>query len=227
MTIAEAREIVLHQGWLSHTPQPFQQAVLERCLLQDVKAGASIYTAGDPPGGMFGLVSGDLSVLAGPGVRLPYIVRPGTWLGLTSALTGQPRRLSLCATRQSEVLHLPLPSIQEIVAQDPSAWRLFGLVTVGHIELAMGASDDLMIRDHVKRFIAILLRLGGCRSTTQPVSVPIDVDVNQQDLAGMSNVARTTAGAILRKLEASGYVDLSYRHIRILAPDALRSMLGD
>ena len=65
----------------------------------------------------------------------------------------------------------------------------------------MGASDDLMIRDHVKRFIAILLRLGGCRSTTQPVSVPIEVDVNQQDLAGMCNVARTTAGAILRKLK--------------------------
>ena len=82
MTISEARKIVLHQGWLSNTPQPFQQAVLERCLLQDVKAGASIYMAGDPPGGMFGLVSGDLSVLAGPGARLLYIVRPGTWLSL-------------------------------------------------------------------------------------------------------------------------------------------------
>jgi CRP/FNR family transcriptional regulator, cyclic AMP receptor protein len=227
MTFAEACEIVRHWGWLSHTPQAFQQAVLDRCLLQEFKSGTSIYMVGDPPGGMFGLASGHLSVLAGPGARLPYIVKPGTWLGVTSALTGQPRRISLSVTRQTAVLHLPLTSIHEIVTQNPRACRLFALVTVGHIDLAMGASDDLMIRDHMKRFIAILLRLGGCRLTTQPASAPIEVDVNQKDLAGMSNVARTTAGAILRKLEASGHVDLSYRHIRILAPDALRTMLSD
>jgi CRP/FNR family cyclic AMP-dependent transcriptional regulator len=227
MTFAEASEIILNWGWLSHTPRPFQQAVLARCLLQEFKSGATVYSAGDPPGGMFGLVSGGLSVLAGPGARLPYIVTPGTWLGVTSALTGQPRRFSLSATRNVEMLYLPLPSIHEIVKADAATWRHFALVTVGHIELAMGASDDLMIRDHVKRFIAILLRLGGCRSTTHPTSTPIEVDVNQQDLAGMSNVARTTAGAVLRKLEALGHVDLSYRHIRILRPDALRSMLSD
>jgi CRP/FNR family transcriptional regulator, cyclic AMP receptor protein len=127
------------------------------------------------------------------------------------------------------LLHLPLHAIHDIVAQDPAAWRLFALVTISHFDLALavGASDDLMIRDHIKRFIAILLRLGGCRLATAPDFAPVAVGVNQEELAGMSNVARTTAGAILRKLEASGHVDLSYRQIRILAPDALRSMSGD
>jgi hypothetical protein len=43
----------------------------------------------------------------------------------------------------------------------------------------------------------------------------------------MANVARTTAGAILRELEAKGHVALSYRRIDILAPDALRRNLRD
>ena len=43
----------------------------------------------------------------------------------------------------------------------------------------------------------------------------------------IANVARTTAGAILRKLESNGHVALSYRRINILAPNALRMMLRD
>ena len=43
----------------------------------------------------------------------------------------------------------------------------------------------------------------------------------------MANVARTTAGAILRKLEADGHLALSYRCISILAPDAFRTLLCD
>ena len=41
----------------------------------------------------------------------------------------------------------------------------------------------------------------------------------------MANLARTTAGTVLRKLEADGRVEVAYRRIRILDPDALRAML--
>ncbi|MGC2204256.1 MAG: helix-turn-helix domain-containing protein [Stellaceae bacterium] len=91
----------------------------------------------------------------------------------------------------------------------------------------MGAADDRMIRDHVKRCIAVLLRLGGCRQSSLPDPPPIEIDLSQEDIAFMSNVARTTAGAVLRKLEAMGLLEQSYRRIRILAPDALRAMLRD
>jgi CRP-like cAMP-binding protein len=84
-----------------------------------------------------------------------------------------------------------------------------------------------MIRDHAKRFVAVLLRMGNCRLVSPRKRRPIEIDMNHEDLAHMANVARTTAGAILRKLEADGYLALSYRRIRVKAPDALRSMLRD
>ena len=43
----------------------------------------------------------------------------------------------------------------------------------------------------------------------------------------MANVARTTAGTILRELETDGHLALSYRRISILAPDALIRRLRD
>jgi CRP-like cAMP-binding protein len=226
--IVTAHEVVLRRGWLSLTPASFQRDVLNRCFLVRFEAGESIYVVGDPPGGMFGLVSGGVSVSIAPGERGPYFAhfaQPGTWMGEAAAITGQPRRVGLSATREAELLHLPLQEIHEIVDRNPEAWRLFALITIGHLDMAIGASDDLMIRDHVKRCVAVLLRLGGCRQASPADRSPIEVDVSQEEMAVLSNVARTTAGAVLRKLEATGYLEQSYRRIRILAPDALRGML--
>jgi CRP/FNR family cyclic AMP-dependent transcriptional regulator len=230
LSVDAAHNIVLRQGWLSQTPQPFQQAVLDRCFLQEFETGATIFMLGDLSGGMFGLVTGGLSVSIAPGERGPYFAhffRPGTWFGEGPAISGQPRRVGLIATRTTELLHLSLPAINEIVSEDPAAWRLFALGPIGHLDTALGGCVDLMIRDHVKRLIAVILRLGGCQVTTPPDSEPIEVDVSQEDIATMANVARTTAGGILRRLEATGHVELSYRQIRLLAPDGLRSMLGN
>jgi len=194
------------------------------------KAGTHVYSIGDEPGGIFGLVSGGLSVSIAPGERGPYIAHfaaPGTWFGEGSAITRQPRRIGLTATRDSDLLHLPLHAIDEIVRRDPSAWRLFALVTIAHLDVAIGGSDDLMIRDHVQRFVAVLLRLGSCRRVSPEDGRAVEVDMNHEDLAYMANIARTTAGVILRKLEADGHLALSYRRIKILAPDALRAMLRD
>jgi CRP/FNR family cyclic AMP-dependent transcriptional regulator len=89
----------------------------------------------------------------------------------------------------------------------------------------LGGADDLMQRNHVKRFVAVLLRLGNCRVASPHNRGPIEIDMKHEDLAHMANVSRTTVGAILRKLQAEGHLALSYRHISILAPNALRAML--
>ncbi len=226
---ASTQDIVSRQGWLSYTPPPFRQAVLDRCKLQKFAAGATIYSVGDPPGGMYGLVAGSFALSIAPGERGPYVAhfgRAGTWFGEGAAFTEQPRRIGLAVTRDSEVLHLPLPAIREIVAADPGAWRFFGLAAIAHNDVAIGVGDDLLIRDHVKRSVAVLLRLGGCRYRTPEDGRPIEVDVSQEDFAAMTNLARTTAGTTLRDLEAAGHIEVSYRRVRILAPDALRTMLG-
>lgn len=225
----QARDIVLQQGWLSFAPPPFCQIVLDRCKLQAFGAGATIYSVGDPPGGMYGLIRGNLALSIAPGERGPYIAhfaRPGTWFGEAAAFTEQPRRIGLAATRDTEVLYLPLHAIREIVTGDPGAWRFFGLAAIADYDVAIGAADDLLIRDHHKRGVAVLLRLAGCRRETPPGNQPIEVDVSQEDFARLSNLARTTAGAVLRRLETEGHVGVSYRRVRILAPDALRAMLA-
>lgn len=225
-----AFEVVSKQGWLSRTPAAFRGALLERCVLQEFATGAPVYTIGDEAGGLYGLVDGALGIAIAPRENGPYtghFAMPGSWFGQISAFTREPRRVGLTATRPTVLLHLPLHGFDEIVRCDPAAWRLFGLITIEHLDIAMGGSDDLMIRDHLKRFVAVLLRLGDCRVADPPNGRPIEIDIVQEDIAFMANVARTKAGAILRMLEAKGCLALSYRRVRILAPAALRRLLQD
>ena len=55
----------------------------------------------------------------------------------------------------------------------------------------------------------------------------IEIDVNQEDLAAMTNMARTTVGAMLHQLQTDGHLEVGYRNLRLLAPDRLRVMLTD
>lgn len=229
-TLAEARQIASTRGWLSRTPPAFRATVLERTVLQSFAASEAIYGPGDPPGGAYGLIEGGLRVAVAPGQHGPYIAhffRPGAWIGDTSAVTGQPRLVGLAASRNTVVLFLPLHAINDILNADPGAFRSFFLNTQMHLETAVGAIGDLMIRDQTKRLAAILLRLGGCRDANPPGSETIEVDLSQEDIAAMANVSRGTANTILGQIEAEGCIRRSYRRIQILQPERMRARLRD
>ena len=104
-----ACEIVLSRGWLRHTPTSFQCAVLDRCRLEQFDPGAPIYSIGDESGGMFGIVCLGISVAPQElGSYTAHFALPGSWFGQASAFARQPRRVGLTATRDTELLHLPL-----------------------------------------------------------------------------------------------------------------------
>jgi CRP-like cAMP-binding protein len=74
---------------------------------------------------------------------------------------------------------------------------------------AVSAVADLMIRDHVKRLVAVLLWLADARTISPEGSGAIEVEASQSDLATMANVARTTANATLRRLVSARQVKLA------------------
>jgi CRP-like cAMP-binding protein len=226
--LAYAREIVSTRGWLSQTPEDFRLAVLSRVSLQSFKPGQSIYSVDDPPGGMYGLASGSVKVSVAPGDDVPvlaHIMTPGSWAGYGSAVTGCRRIAGLSAGRNCHALFLPLHAINEIAARDPLAWRYIAALALMDLKIALGAMDDLMIRDEFRRMIAVLLRAGGFRHGDGGERAPLWLDLSQSELAAMSNLARTTTGAFLHRLEAEGHVEIRYGQIGVLAPEALRAKL--
>lgn len=75
-----------------------------------------------------------------------------------------------------------------------------------------------------KRLAAVSLQLGGCRHVSTGEDEPV-IDASQEELALMANLARNTAGAMLRRLEWAGLIRLDYGRVTIARQDQLRAML--
>ncbi len=229
MDIERARAIVAKQGWLPKTPRPFREALLSRCILQEMQPGDVICRVGDPPGGLYGLVEGSLGILVSRAEKAPSVIhfaRPGTWFGEACAMTGEPRRVGLVAARATALMHVPLPRLLELMSKDPDGWRCLALITLEHADTAVAAGNDLMLRDPDQRMAAVLLRLTGCRASTPPGDLwPLQAAITQDEIATLANMARNTAGAILKRFNAAGYVKLKYRVVEVKQPDRLRDLL--
>jgi CRP-like cAMP-binding protein len=226
----ELRRNVATGGWLSATPPRFRDAVLDRTVVRRYGPGDVLHSAGDEAGGMYGVAEGTIRLMLSAVDHGPYcahLLRPGSWAGDVGAITGGVRLGSLISSGESVVLYLPRAAIMEIVAEDPTYWRHFVAGTMLNLNIAFGAIADLMLRDHRKRLVAVLLRAAGARSEMPPVERSIDVQVSQADLATMANVTRTTAGTTLRRLEQAKLLTIGCGKVTILSPVRLRQILKE
>ncbi|WP_421695461.1 Crp/Fnr family transcriptional regulator [Aestuariivirga sp.] len=227
-TEADAKAQLQRIGWLAQLPEPFRHNLLGRCRLQKVEGGKRVYGLDDPPGGIYGVASGSVSMSLAPQERGPYfghLMGPGSWFGLAAAVYKQSRVVGATATRASILLLLPMAEFDALVAENPASWRFFTAMALMNASISMNAADDLLIRDTSRRCIATLLRLAGLRNTaglTPPLS---EVDVTQEELAYLSNLSRNAAGLLLRDLQKRGHIELAYKTIRILDPAALQDLV--
>jgi CRP/FNR family transcriptional regulator, cyclic AMP receptor protein len=220
----EARTTLAETGWLSLVSTRFRDAVLERCALRRFRRGQVIYEVGDPPGGLWGLVSGRLAIEIAPkgrGPALAHFALPGYWAGEGPAINRMPRRISLLAAQPSVLLNLPLAEFDAIVARDPEGWRWLALLSTMQLDLAIGVIDDLMIRAPRARVAALLLRLAGAREGFFAAPQLADIHVSQERLAQIAVLSRTTLGDMIRQLAEDGVLSLDYGRIRILDNEAL------
>jgi CRP-like cAMP-binding protein len=135
--------------------------------------------------------------------------------------------MGLIAAQQSQLFLLPLVEFQNFAAEIPGAWRHFGTLALMNSATAIGAADDLLIRNPLKRCVATLLRLCGLRHSSQDRVLPCEVEVKQEELAYLSNLSRNATGTILRSLAKRGLLELDYKQIRIFNPGALRAFVHD
>jgi CRP-like cAMP-binding protein len=227
-TTSREFEVLATSGWLADTPADFRYSLLDRCLLKRYAAGDSVYRAGDPAGGLYGLISGGIGVELSPDHREPYIAtfaRPGFWIGEASVLTRASRLVGIRAIRDSQLAHLPLPQWDALVQTAPEAWRWLAHLILRNERLALAIAEALMIRDSGQRVAAILAILSA-PSAVPSGSPAAEIEISQDDLARMANLSRSSTGRILRTLEDAGLIETHYRQIRVLDHEGLTARRG-
>jgi len=214
------------RGWLSRMPADFRRAILKTCIWQRYEQGASLFLAGDPPGGLFGVAEGSVGAFTrfgAPDTPFVHVARPGTWSGEGSALSGQPRRISVFATTESLIASVPLSSLQALLAERPEWWRHIGQLALQTTDVVVNGLADMMIRDSGRRCAAILLRLCDCRFSDN-TDLSREVMVSQDEMAALANLSRATVNAVLRRFAKPRLVELRYRSIVVIGTEGLRKI---
>jgi CRP-like cAMP-binding protein len=221
--IAEAALVLRARGWLSRTPPEFQDAVLDRCVWQNVDAGTSLTHGGDRAGAMYGIACGVIGITPAVGpADLPLInvVHAPYWFGILPVVSNAPRAVSVTARSQCLTAVVPQPALAALLAARPEWWQLMAMQALEHFGAAAQIASDLLIADSRRRCIAVLLRAAGCRSGGAATG---DAGISQAELAAMANMSRQTTSIVLRDLAAQQLIALGYRGIAIRDAAALRA----
>lgn len=204
-------------GWLARVPEGFRAEVLRRSILMHFSAGETIYRVGDPPGGLFGLVSGTMSInmaVAGALPRLVMLGIPGHWTGEGGFLTRTPRRIELRAVVETTVFHLPIEVMDQMAARDIDVVHHIATLLVVSVEFLMRMVHDLQKPDVDRRVASVLHRTSWIGEVPIPLS--------QAELGVMANASRKQVNATLKRFTEAGWLEHSYRTITVTDVVALR-----
>jgi len=219
---SEAEALLTRTGWLAFQPRPFCTEVLRRGLLQDFAPGDVVYHFGDPPGGIYGLVSGTVAVNSSPPTSTPLLIHlgaPGFWTGEGPFLTRQPRRIEMRAITTTRMMHLPLNAMDEMAERDPAAVRYFAQIVMMNVDVLIRIVHDLQQPDAARRIASVLGRAAGLDGKPVPLS--------QHALGAMANASRKQVNATLQRFAKAGWVSGSYRAVTVLDVNGLSRFAAD
>jgi CRP/FNR family transcriptional regulator, cyclic AMP receptor protein len=194
-------------------PEDFRAEVLRRSFLVRFEPGDPVIQLGDPPGGIYGLVSGTVSISIAPAGDEPRLILlgvPGYWTGAACFLTRKPRRRAVVETT---MFHLPRRDGPD-GRRDPNVPHYIAQILMMNVEFLLRVIHDLQKPSADQRIASVLQR------TTWIGEVPIPL--TQEDLGIMANASRKQVNAALKRFAEAGWLKNSYRSITIHDAKALR-----
>jgi len=107
-----------------------------------LSGGATLFRAGDEVYGLYVIILGALGVylpVPGGGSRLAAQIVAGEIAGETGVIAGKSRSATLIALRNTEVVRLPVPTFEKVVARQPETLRYIASNLIQRIELLQRA----------------------------------------------------------------------------------------
>jgi CRP-like cAMP-binding protein len=223
MIRADSERILRSVGWLSHQPEKFQTKLLRHAELVELARDKDVFNAGDPSGGVYGIVDGAIGSFIPSnvaGLRLATIMRTGVWFGYGPLITGQPRTLAFHAYEPTVMMKVHLATVRRISLEDPEARLHLATLADQATTIAIRVVHDLLIRKTKRRLAATLLRVAG--DVDGRISSGKQIRLSQAMLAEMANTSRQSANQTLNEFEQSGWIAIGYEHVQIRNPASLK-----
>lgn len=223
--LERALEVVSAHGWFSERSAPARSRLAKIAKLRSLAKSDFVFMAGDRPNGMFGLVSGSLTLSIPRGDGEDYMIHRATigfWIGDLALFADHNRLVSVQASEPTVMVHLPVPGLKTLVANDPSLYADFYALTYENSATLMQIVSNLAIPSSDKRLADRLLlevRTRGDADGWIPASQP--------ELATLAAMSLPTLRRVLQRFAAANLIKQRYGHIQVLDREALNRVRCD
>lgn len=223
-------ERTLTSGWLGQVEPELRREFLRAAQPRLFSDGSQIHGFQEDQSCLWGVGSGAVRLYVAMNEQVPklaHVAGPGFWFGDAPVVTGQPRALQATAAGNTRLFAIDRAVIANLALRNPDAWLAVARLVLMNELTAIGAGEDLMIRDSRRRLVAVLLRLCGRRNAFQGVAPISTVPVTQHELAETSCLSRSSAALVLKDLATRGMIRTVYGSITILDGEALEAVMSE
>jgi CRP/FNR family cyclic AMP-dependent transcriptional regulator len=225
MDLARALEVLAARGWFSQRSAETRARLGAIAKLRSFAKNDRVYLAGDPPNGMFGLISGSLNISIPRADGEDYTLHrasEGFWVGDLALFSQGPRLVSIHAAEPTLMVQLPAHDLKRLVKEDPQFYADFYALTYENFRTAFQIMSNLAISPMDKRLADRLLLEVEARGDADGW-----ISLSQTELASLTAISLPTLKRVIRRFALAGFIDHRYARIRVVDPEALRRICRD
>jgi CRP/FNR family cyclic AMP-dependent transcriptional regulator len=217
--LGEALDLLAARGWFAQRSPQTRARLGAIAKLRRFEKDDRIYLFGDPPNGMFGLISGSLNISIPRADGEDYTLHrasTGFWVGDLALFSQGTRLISVHAAEPTLMVQLPAPDLRRLAEEDPRLYADFYALTYENVRTMFHIISNLAIASTDKRLAdRLLLELETCGDKEGWISI------SQSELASLTAVSLPTLKRVMRRFADAGLINHRYARIQVLSREAL------
>lgn len=185
-------------------------SIARLCQMRRLPAGQTLFVKGEAGDALYGVRRGQIRIETGTagGERLTIdVFGPGDLFGEIAVLDGRPRTADAVAQEDAELFVLPRGEFLKAIEQD-------GRLAIRIIELLCARLRSTNERTEEMMFLSLPVRLAR-RLSALAHDFGAEVQITQDELAGLVGVTRESVNRQLQEWRASGIVRLGRGRISV------------
>src|SRR5262245_24973896 len=138
--LALALGVLAKQGWFSQRSLQTRARLSAIAKLRTFARDELVYLAGDPPNGVFGLVTGSLNISYPRADGEDYTVHragSGFWVGDVALFAKGGRLVSMRAAEPTTMVQLPMRDLGRLIREDARLYADFYALTYENFQLTL------------------------------------------------------------------------------------------
>ena len=215
-------------GWMAGLSDEVSNKLIEQGMLVRFEPGEYFYRPGDPPGGIYGIVSGAVRVEIATSETTSQLIgcfQAGAWTGQAPSLDGGGRTMGFAAIGNVNALHLPLAKVKTLAQEDQRIAEAIGSLSTWNLNLALRAVGELTIRKADRRIATRLLGIAN-----YPFGIRggegWEIPLNQSEIAEVACCSRHNVNKVLGEFKRKGWVEKIGSRVVLTQPEAIENFAG-